>query len=222
MFWNRNVFLSALVLSSLFLLVSCDSGKVVAKLVKTDGVVKVNGKAALAGAELRSGDRVEAPGRSFADIEFTSGHKTRLLNGKVQITEKGQATSLRLSEGKLFVAVKKLKSDETLTIYTPSSVAGVRGTQFVIEEKKAGGGTYLGVVEGAVETSVRGDRKKSVTVKKNQDILIEVKKPLPIPKNNPALTGQVIKIFGEMGVLKPTFKSRDDDSGNREMSGGLR
>lgn len=205
------------------LLVSCGPSPVVAKISRISGEVRVNGKPALAGAELRSQDRIEVVAGAYADLDFLNGHKTRLQTGKLQIEAKGRALSLRLSEGKMFVAVRKLGSDESLVIYTPSSVAGIRGTQFVVEEKKSDkeSGTYIGVVEGAVEVSTRADRKKTVLIKKNQDLLIAPKKPLPIPKNNPALAGQMIQIFGEMGVLRPVFKSKDDDSA-RDMSGGLR
>jgi len=69
-------------------------------------------------------------------------------NSVVEITSLAKETRINVKGGKLLLALQKLKRDKDLEIETPTAVAGVRGTSFLVSV--SGQNTKVGVLTGEV------------------------------------------------------------------------
>ncbi|MCB0414357.1 MAG: FecR domain-containing protein [Bdellovibrionales bacterium] len=96
-----------------------------------------------------------------------------------QKTEKKSGV-LNLLYGKARAVISKKGPRNNLKIKTKSSVAGVRGTDFVVSYQPKEAKTELFVLRGAVEVAPTGTKTKSVTVKKGQ--VAEIKKESYVQK----------------------------------------
>jgi|GEM_PF-2555726 len=100
-------------------------------------------------------------------------------NSEVQINFKNGNTDINQLAGNTWNRVKKLTSNESYTVTTPTALATVRGTKFGVElgkDPKTLAGFYT--VEGAVNVSQIDENKKILT---NDEVtspkFIEIKKP---------------------------------------------
>lgn len=105
-------------------------------------------------AQLRSlvavGDSIRTGPDSRADITFTDGSKTRLgANGWLTLQDQG-AKSVHLMFGKLWLKIQK--GTGGIRVRTPSAVAAVTGTEFLIEVTPDQT-TNVTVLEGSVEVT---------------------------------------------------------------------
>ncbi len=95
------------------------------------------------------------------DKEVAIGPDTQLVISELVSSIKAESgkTSLNLLGGKVMVNVKeKLKGDSKFEIKTPTSVMGVRGTNFYVGVNPVTGGTYLAVFSGVVEAGNLNNR----------------------------------------------------------------
>jgi hypothetical protein len=109
------------------------------------------------GADLREGDLLQTGAGSHLEISMSSGTTLRVgESAKLELRlapATGKAFTARLWLGALWAKVHKLLQEESFQVETENAVAGVRGTEFVVE---AGGGIRedgVRVYEGAVEVS---------------------------------------------------------------------
>lgn len=124
-------------------------------IVSKVGSEALNTKAAILGP----GTVIEVSQPGQADIAFTSGVLLRVAGGgKLTITsarvladQNFTQTQLRLDHGKLFVRSPKLGKTSRLAVVTPTAVAAVRGTDFLVKTEKGKTSTLVG--EGSVEVS---------------------------------------------------------------------
>jgi len=107
------------------------------------------------GMLLSGGDTVKTADESYAAIIFQDDGSRIKLGPNAQLTlnatrkDKNLDKSLFLDSGKLWAKVTKKKGTE-LEIKTPTSVASVKGTKFIMEEKEWGE-TWLWVLEDVVK-----------------------------------------------------------------------
>ena len=144
------------------------------------GSVSINaaGNAARVGALLSPGDRIMTGNDSMAIIQVPerSGIKvyenTDFLIAEAAIDSDGVATDARfdIGGGRVFLAIEKLAKSRTVTVTSPTAVASVRGTSFMVEVGGAGdarkdGATGVSVVNGTVEVAAKDAPKvtRSVT-----------------------------------------------------------
>ncbi len=121
------------------------------------------------GALLGPGDTIKTGSGSFASVIFQDdGSRVKLGENAVltlNVTRKQKKLNkrMRLDKGKLWAKVKK-KRDTEFQINTPTSVASVKGTNFIIEEH-VWGETWVWVLEGRVELS---NGRRNIIINKGQ------------------------------------------------------
>ena len=139
-------------------------------LQSANGNVTINGVTAAAGATVPEGARVQTAAGSSAVIKMSDGSSVQVMPRSLAdvVTQHGYAMkdpassisttwfsgAIRLVEGMLDIAAEKsAKRKEPLNVVTPTSVIGVRGTQFrVAYEDPASGTARTEVLEGKVRT----------------------------------------------------------------------
>jgi signal transduction histidine kinase len=149
------------------------------EIIPADGA---NWRPISAGAEVRSGDRIRTGSQSGVAILFPDGSSTE-LGAEAELTvvalrfgrDGGVRTVfLRQWWGRSENYVRPLPASSSLfKIETPSGVAAVRGTRFVIEVAPDGQ-TYLEVSEGEVEVTARDT---TVRVLSGEEVLIRPDAP---------------------------------------------
>ncbi len=139
-------------------------------LQSANGSVTINGAAAQAGAAVPEGARVQTSAGSSAVLKMPDGSTVQLMPRSLAqlVTQHGYAMkdpansisttwfsgAIRLVEGVLDIAANKLaQRKEPFNVITPTSLIGVRGTQFrVAFEDLASGTARTEVLEGKVRT----------------------------------------------------------------------
>jgi hypothetical protein len=123
---------------------------------RSDGGVRTLGKGTL----LNEWDVIQTGADSRVEISMTDGSTLRLgENTRLELRvapPTGKAFAARLWLGAVWAKVHKLLQDESFQVETQNAVAGVRGTEFLVE---AGAGTRednVRVYEGSVEVRGRG------------------------------------------------------------------
>lgn len=114
------------------------------------------------GVVLKVGDVIETGPKGKIDIQFDSGSSIRIApSTKIDFTrltsnqEGGQDTQVSISSGKLFADVKKSKKSDSFTVVTPTAIAGVRGTKFIVDSNPKLNKVTVKVLEGSVFASPR-------------------------------------------------------------------
>lgn len=142
--------LSGLFLPALLFLIAVGAGASLAadvpdgKVADLSGVVYFKGKGLLAwsiaakGHELNDGDAVKTGSDGRAQLLFSDGTKLMLGNEtEIEITKflikgKNRAAVFSLSTGKVRAVVRKFSGKSDVRVKTPTAVAGVRGTDFIV------------------------------------------------------------------------------------------
>ena len=111
------------------------------------------------GAPLHEGDVVQTGVASRAEISMSDGSTLR-LGEKTRLELRvapptGRAFAARLWLGTLWARVHKLLEEESFQIETENAVAGVRGTEFLVETSGGLHDDSVRVHEGAVEVRER-------------------------------------------------------------------
>lgn len=113
------------------------------------------------GALLKSGDNVVTGDNGKVDIQFADGSSIRISPksaidfAKLSQDNSGTTdTQIALVSGKVFAKVNKAKKEDNFTVVTPTAIAGVRGTSFIVEAAE-GKPAKVKVVEGAVAFAPR-------------------------------------------------------------------
>ncbi|AVQ11996.1 Sigma factor regulatory protein, FecR/PupR family [Leptospira santarosai] len=113
------------------------------------------------GASLKTGDKVSTKDKSKVDIQFTDGSAVRISENSViefdalTINSKGNSdTRLALVSGKVFAKVNKASKEDQFSVVTPTAIAGVRGTSFIVDRSKTDK-AIVKVLDGAVAVAPR-------------------------------------------------------------------
>lgn len=121
------------------LLLSCnEEPKLKARVNLVVGEVRVESansasKLASIGDLLLPNDQITTSASSSIDLLLPGGSVLRLKeSSNLLLADLSAQTNLNLKRGDLLMAVKRMKSNETLQITTPTVVAAVRGTSFSI------------------------------------------------------------------------------------------
>jgi ferric-dicitrate binding protein FerR (iron transport regulator) len=107
------------------------------------------------GAALQEGDVVQTGPDGRVEISTANGNMLRLVqNVRLELRQapqRGRTFSAHLWFGSLWLRVHKLLQDEWFRVETENGVAGVRGTEFMVEAGVQGNEDRVRVYEGAVE-----------------------------------------------------------------------
>lgn len=130
-------------------------------------------KAAL-GSVLKAGDKLKTGQKAKVDVQFNDGSSVRLAENsdldfnKIAMKEGGTSdTQVALVSGKVFAKVNKKQKEDSFSVVTPTAIAGVRGTSFVMEYGKDNKANVK-VLEGAVALAPRVQSLENI---KEEDIL---------------------------------------------------
>ncbi len=112
------------------------------------------------GTPLREGDVIQTGADSRLEISMSDGSTLRLgekakFELRVAATT-GKAFTARLWLGAVWAKVHKLLQDESFHVETENAVAGVRGTEFLVEAGGASRDDNVRVYEGSVEVRDHG------------------------------------------------------------------
>ncbi|EKR66490.1 MULTISPECIES: lipoprotein LipL45 [Leptospira] len=128
-----------------------------AKILHTD----LTEERATLGASLKAGDKVSTKDKSKVDIQFADGSAVRISENSVidfdalTINSKGNSdTRLALVSGKVFAKVNKASKEDQFSIVTPTAIAGVRGTSFIVD-RSTSDKAVVKVLDGAVAVAPR-------------------------------------------------------------------
>lgn len=116
---------------------------------------------------VKPGDIVRTRAHSRAEVHLGDGVIIRLRENSVlkiarfEAKKKGVDVSLRLVVGKILLKIKKVAGvDKRIRVRTPTAVAAVRGTVFVVDVAKPTG-TGIKVLEGTVHAAALVGGKES-------------------------------------------------------------
>ncbi|TGL19028.1 lipoprotein LipL45 [Leptospira yanagawae] len=131
------------------------------------------------GALLKTGDNVVTGDNGKVDIQFADGSSIRISPksaidfAKLSQDNAGTTdTQIALVSGKVFAKVNKAKKEDNFTVVTPTAIAGVRGTSFIVESAD-GKPAKVKVVEGAVAFAPRVPALEKLSeeeISKNADL----------------------------------------------------
>ncbi len=114
------------------------------------------------GVVVKTGDRIETGPKGKVDLQFPNGSAIRIAPQTIldfaklsMNTQGGVDTQLALAGGKVFADVKKAKKTDGFSVVTPTAIAGVRGTSFIVESNPKTGKARVKVLEGSVAASPR-------------------------------------------------------------------
>ena len=190
-----------IIILTALLAAGCSRYRLDGMIVRREGKIYLNGVLIDGPVKLGGNDTLTATGKgSYVDVRLSGGHQFRLRDGSVSLKGYAKRLKLHLKKGALYTFFRKLHTDEQAEVYTPTSVAGVRGTKFYTETSLQK--TYYCVCEGEIEASRRHDGKSlSASVKKGQDLTVHRDKKAPLTAvDSPDMAGQVEEIFQEMGL----------------------
>jgi hypothetical protein len=97
----------------------------------TEKIAKID-----AGTKLKANDVINTGKKSFATVLYSDGSEVRMAENSSlkigKITEGNDSAPILILAGSVTTKFAKLGKGETKKVYTPTTVAAVRGTQFVV------------------------------------------------------------------------------------------
>ncbi|MBI5048804.1 MAG: FecR domain-containing protein [Deltaproteobacteria bacterium] len=171
----RKIFFIVLALISAYCLLSAAcSFAAIGNISKGSGAIYFKAKAgkkwaaATAGAEINEGDRIKTGKDGRIELALQDGSKLTVGNNtEMEITrflldkdKNKRGATIFLVQGKLRAIVAKFTGKTDMKVKTPTAVAGVKGTDFIVMNE--GKANVLFGHEGAVE--VKGKDKESVAL----------------------------------------------------------
>jgi hypothetical protein len=129
------------------------------------------------GSIVLPGESIVAKSKSNADIQLDDGVLIRIKeNTVISFTQlfndrqKTKLTAISLSQGKIFVSIMdKLSPTSNFKVQTKTTVAGVRGTEFLLEENEEGKST-IKVSHGTVALSKISSDKETLISDKEKGV----------------------------------------------------
>lgn len=187
--------------------------------VETAGV---KAKAVL-GGEITEGSKIITGAKSFADIAVDGSVIKILENTTADMRQLfadalGEHSELFLEQGKALVRIsKKLGKGDSYRITTPTSVAAVRGTEFLVSEEE--GASYIGCVEGTVEVRKAEDGEKTIealadkiaALNASMEIYVEKDKPLSPQELSPSNRRMIADLLGEIREIQDDIRRRFEE-----------
>jgi len=120
------------------------------------------------GMVLKKGDKIQSMLGAKVDIMIKNRGVISLRNRSTLVLnamEINKRIKVNLKQGKLLCALKKLEKDQQFSVSTPTGVAGIRGTSFVMTIDKEA--SKLSVLTGKVE--VKNNKGQSQVVEQKKE-----------------------------------------------------
>jgi len=114
------------------------------------------------GSTVKTGDTINTGDKGKVDLQFTNGSSIRVSPSTIldfaklaMNTDGAVDTQVSLVSGKVFANVNKAKKEDNFSVITPTAIAGVRGTSFIVENDAKTNKAKVRVVDGAVAMAPR-------------------------------------------------------------------
>jgi len=155
------------------------------------GDVTKNNVSIQIGELIGNNDILQTAGDSFCDAKIGESiirikEKSKVIISNLVHKNEIESTQLGLDVGKMLCKPKKLLKSEKFIIKTPTAVAGVRGTQFIVEADKAKT-TRIKVYDGKIQVA-----KRIMKFDNNVDQVLEVA-PVLEEKEKVIITSDEVK-----------------------------
>ncbi len=175
-------------------------------------------KPAALGDKVGSGMIITTGSKSLVDIYFGVNVVRVTDNSVLEVTEYlketaagGEKTDLMLKKGAAYSkVVKKLSKQDVYTIGTPTAVASVRGTEFLVREKD--GKSNVACLDGKV--SVRQPEKQetdSVLLKQGQEVDVEAGKALSVRELKEENLNNIRKVLDDIKEMKLEIRAKFEE-----------
>ena len=153
-------------------------------IILNDNTVKAN-----VGDKIMQDMVVLTGAKSVVDIYFEHSVIRIFENSSVTMKELAKNLSNNKEQTELFVkngmvysqVTKKMTENEKFKISTPTSIAGVRGTEFLVDEKN--GKCKISCIEGTIAVrDAKGDDSSFIDIENGKSASIESGKPIAVKK----------------------------------------
>jgi hypothetical protein len=188
----------------------------------TTGDVKIinNGQAVTAntGDTITQGMTVKTGAKSIVDIYFQGSVIRILEKSSVVMTElvrnlsdNKELTELYVENGKVFSKVtRKLTEGEKFRVSTPTAVAGVRGTEFLVSEEN--GKSNIACIEGKVAVKEFGSEDSAfVDIEAGKEADIEKGKPIAVNELKQQNLENIRRIKDEIKELREDIRRKFEE-----------
>lgn len=198
-------------------------------IVQNDGIINfttgdvklvVNGQAVTAntGDKITQGMTVKTGSKSIVDIYF-EGSVIRILEKSSvvmtelvkNLTDSKELTELYVENGKVFSKVtRKLIEGEKFRVNTPTAVAGVRGTEFIVSEEN--GKSNIACIEGKVAVrDSASDDSAFVDVEAGKEANVEKGKPVSVSELKEQNMENIRRIKDEIKELREDIRRKFEE-----------
>lgn len=169
------------------------------------------------GDELKAGMKVITGDKSFADIYFGENAVKVVENSVVEISklvkdvQSGEKTVLGLESGKIFArVVKKLSKNDEFQVKTPTAVAAIRGTDFVVTQKD--NKSNVACLNGKVQVSEAGkEDTNKVDLNQGQEVNVEKDKKLSVQSLKEENLQNLKKIVDDIKEIREDIRKKFED-----------
>jgi hypothetical protein len=171
-----------------------------------------------AGDKVTQGMTVKTGVKSIVDIYF-QGSVIRILEKSSvvmtelakNIAENKELTELYIENGKVFSKVtKKLTDGDKFRVNTPTAVAGVRGTEFLVSEEN--GKSTISCIEGKVVVRDSGaDDTAFVEVEAGKEANVEQGKPVTVAELKQKNLDDIRRIKDEIKELREDIRRKFEE-----------
>lgn len=204
----------------------CKKDKQEAGIIRVQAVVgnvsiNVQGNDARVGALLCPGDRIITGNDSMAIIQIPERSGIKIYeNTDFRITAAhigadGGVMDARfdLGGGRVFLSIEKLAKSRTIAVTTPTAVASVRGTSFMVAVGSAEDGqkevtTGVSVVDGTVEVTAKNAPKETRTVTEGSAVVMAGNRVAEDTKNIAA--GELKELKAQQSEIETSMKGEPD------------
>ena len=177
-------------------------------VIHTIGRVSLNapGNELMPNTTVQIGDKIITGEKSMATLLVSGNSAVRVYeNSEFVITgkETGESGAITggefgIDRGKAMFVIEKLAKDSEILVRTPTAVASVRGTSFVVavNKKKNGvarGTTEVTVLSGSVRVETSGKPQDSRTLEDGEMVVVSGDEPIEEKKNIPEKTMRELK-----------------------------
>lgn len=172
---------------------------------------------------LSSGDVITTSKSSRIDVQLENYGLIRInQNSKIELNkilgQANQKVNVKMESGQMLCKLKKLDKENEFNIETPTAVAGVRGTTFLVQSQEDGKNSEIAVDEGKVEVINKNEPEKKSIINPNETAKIENKiRGLKIRKGIELDKLKELKAVKDVKILLHDLKNVEVDE-LKEMS----
>ncbi|NLV68468.1 MAG: hypothetical protein GXY14_12430 [Spirochaetes bacterium] len=223
----KKIIVLAMLMAAVTGLISCKKDQ--ATTVNIEGLINfmagdvkiVDGgtvSAAKIGDTVKQGMTVKTGPRAVADIYFGDNVIRILENSSVVMTElvrnvadNRENSEFYVENGKMFSRVtRKLVDGEKFRVNTPTSVAGVRGTEFIVSEEE--GKSNIACIDGVVVVKEQGsDDSTYKEVEAGKEANVEKGKPISVADLKEQNRANIKKIKDDIKAIREDIRRKFEE-----------